>query len=488
MDRVPRIHTSDPAADRAFGVWADALDRTSHVSAVGAVQHKRTRQGISIGYAGDGRRLVRLTGSANPYSGTQVYDTSSGGWADIPNAPTLTNIYELNAQTGLGGKVVEIRPGDVADWRFRYARLGSSSSSCPSGYYAARSTINLSGTLPTFAGGGPFTTSLRWGHDTFGNAGWYGCLQFDMEATSYGVTKVGDCCVCDGTEAGTMAVSWFLSCASSTGTPNLTQHWRIFNCESDTGPFTWAPSVCGAAPFADIPDSTLHSAACGDFGPAGCPTGFTGVLADSLIPDIRSGSTTFSDAPMALGWTPTPIKGTVTISEDTSETSTVCCPVLGPCDCAAAWPATLTLTTAVGVYTLVRSAECNPDTGVFYTTATTVSIPGDSLGRSGITGECSAASGISATFGFRCSPTVGAPQLNAGIGLINCPAGTEPCFLSAFGFGASSTGTVNGNLVSSSLFPLHFVFTWQSVWTPSLAVGCSSMPGIPISGTATITP
>jgi hypothetical protein len=26
------------------------------------------------------------------------------------------------------------------------------------------------------------------------------------------------------------------------------------------------------------------------------------------------------------------------------------------------------------------------------------------------------------------------------------------------------------------------------VWTPSLAVGCSSMPGIPISGTATLTP
>lgn len=79
--------------------------------------------------SGDRRRpiMARLSGTASPYSWAEVYpDPGVPGWVTHPAGRDGTeNAYEVNEVAGLGGKVVELRPGAPGDYRFQYVRRGT---------------------------------------------------------------------------------------------------------------------------------------------------------------------------------------------------------------------------------------------------------------------------------------------------------------------------------------------------------------------------
>lgn len=77
----------------------------------------------------DGRRpiMARLTGSSSPYSWAEVYpDPAGSGFLAHPAGRAGTsNAYEANAVSGLGSRVVRLRPGAGGDWRFQHVRMGT---------------------------------------------------------------------------------------------------------------------------------------------------------------------------------------------------------------------------------------------------------------------------------------------------------------------------------------------------------------------------
>lgn len=117
----PRINFA--GGTPAFDAWRDALRWTTGLAGAGALRARRGAAGPVLSLDGDVRRYVLLSGSSSPYTGTEVYGTPGGGWANLLGAPTLTGIYEDNALSGLGGKVVRVRPSR-GEWRFTYKRRG----------------------------------------------------------------------------------------------------------------------------------------------------------------------------------------------------------------------------------------------------------------------------------------------------------------------------------------------------------------------------
>jgi hypothetical protein len=57
---------------------------------------------------------ARLGGSANPYTGTEVYGTPGGGWTTLPGGRVVT-VHETNGIAGLNTRVVEVSQGGP-DW------------------------------------------------------------------------------------------------------------------------------------------------------------------------------------------------------------------------------------------------------------------------------------------------------------------------------------------------------------------------------------
>jgi hypothetical protein len=108
----------------AFDAWRDALRWTTGLAGAGGVRARRGAVGPVLSLDGDGRRDVLLSGSSPPYTGMEVFGTPGGGWAAVPDVPTLTGIYEDNGLTGLGGKIVRVRPSK-GEWRFTYKRRQS---------------------------------------------------------------------------------------------------------------------------------------------------------------------------------------------------------------------------------------------------------------------------------------------------------------------------------------------------------------------------
>lgn len=123
-DRQGRTRLSEESA-----AWLrEIAERTE------ATNRLRRGQGVSIRsgptgkhIAGKGRRTIdaRLIGDSNPYTWQEVYPVGDGTYADlIPGRAGNFNAYEVNDVIGLGGKIVEIRPGSIGDYRFVYHHSG----------------------------------------------------------------------------------------------------------------------------------------------------------------------------------------------------------------------------------------------------------------------------------------------------------------------------------------------------------------------------
>ena len=88
---------------------------------------KPTYQGVPcLNMARRNRLKVLLSGTANPYSGTEIHDTANGSHATTTGGMSLTsNIYEENGKTGLAGKIAWVYSDAFGNWRFRYRRTSS---------------------------------------------------------------------------------------------------------------------------------------------------------------------------------------------------------------------------------------------------------------------------------------------------------------------------------------------------------------------------
>jgi hypothetical protein len=113
-----------------FEAWYNAIRRALGTSGKGRIKVTKAPHGKRAEIVGDGRRFVRLTGSSSPYTATEVYPAASGAWTDFTGGPTFSNVYEDWGQSGLAGKVVEIRPEDN-EWRFLYKRIGDGTIETP---------------------------------------------------------------------------------------------------------------------------------------------------------------------------------------------------------------------------------------------------------------------------------------------------------------------------------------------------------------------
>jgi hypothetical protein len=96
-----------------------------------------------------------LSGSSSPYSFTEKYGSSGGGWSTGVRAGA-TNAHEANRTSGLNGKTVWLEPGWPGDYRFQYVAAGGgpitggSLNNCDCPTPPATLTMTLSGTCTNF--------------------------------------------------------------------------------------------------------------------------------------------------------------------------------------------------------------------------------------------------------------------------------------------------------------------------------------------------
>lgn len=67
---------------------------------------------------------ARLSGSTSPYSFTEKYGTTGGGWSTMVRTGT-TNAYEVNGVASLNNKYAWLEPGYAGDYRFQHVVNGS---------------------------------------------------------------------------------------------------------------------------------------------------------------------------------------------------------------------------------------------------------------------------------------------------------------------------------------------------------------------------
>lgn len=73
--------------------------------------------------------FATLSGSSSPYSFTEKYGSSGGGWTTGVRTGT-TNAYEANGTSGLSGKTVWLEPGWPGDYRFQYVGAANPTGPC----------------------------------------------------------------------------------------------------------------------------------------------------------------------------------------------------------------------------------------------------------------------------------------------------------------------------------------------------------------------
>jgi len=156
MLKLPTIEFGD--ATPAIAAWKNGIEWIRGIKGDGTALVKNEETQITIGSVLPVEKDFLLAGSTSPYSGSEVYPISGGGWTAYPSGSTYTGLYEFNGVSGLSGKVVhaELTRGD--EWRFRYNRSGSSGVTACAGCSTVPTTIYLHHTTGT-----PYTVALVYG-------------------------------------------------------------------------------------------------------------------------------------------------------------------------------------------------------------------------------------------------------------------------------------------------------------------------------------
>lgn len=104
-------------------VWGFDLASILSLRGGGLIRVASTPSGPRLEIDKPKRRFVRLDGSSSPYTGTLVYPTAGGTWADESDSPTFSNIHEVSGFASLDGEIVEIWP-EQDRWLCQYLKFG----------------------------------------------------------------------------------------------------------------------------------------------------------------------------------------------------------------------------------------------------------------------------------------------------------------------------------------------------------------------------
>lgn len=224
IGKLPKITIK--GAEQACTQLHDAIVALGRFEGSGEVQVRDSGSGRSIELARNRKPYVQLAGTANPYTGTEVYPFMNGGWNAYPGAENFVEIYEDNAQTALGGKFVQIERGYGNGWRFEYVRVPSSgtiSATICVSTYNCDSSSKL-GTIVTITGPSGFSMTCT----TVGNAFANQCCVMATHTGTYTATTCGQSHTVNVTTSGTYHIANF--CCDGAGGTNYTACVTVKDC------------------------------------------------------------------------------------------------------------------------------------------------------------------------------------------------------------------------------------------------------------------
>jgi hypothetical protein len=121
MKKFAKVNPGDPITADLFNLVADTLEKFSNLQVMqgsGLLMDSGPHGTVlSVALKQDVRAL--LSGASSPYSWTEVEDTASGATAAFGMRSGTTDAYEINAKSGLAGKVVALTWTAAGDWRFQ---------------------------------------------------------------------------------------------------------------------------------------------------------------------------------------------------------------------------------------------------------------------------------------------------------------------------------------------------------------------------------
>jgi hypothetical protein len=252
--------------------FAERMRGVGGISAGAPLQLKDQRGGPALGNGESEPFKVKLTGTANPYSMTEVYGTAGGGYSVLTGGRSCTNcVYVENAITGLNNKIIKVAADAFDTYRGFFRRKGGAPPECDNNVCGctARLPFTFTASDASLAADIP----LDWN----AGAGLWGTSGTILGADGQGVASVshrythgaGTSCTDHG--AGSVEVFFKLECPSVVGgTFRLTQSW--FSCsKTSDGVQTRYIAFADRVNATDFCTETVTAKHCAD----GFPWGFT---------------------------------------------------------------------------------------------------------------------------------------------------------------------------------------------------------------------